>query len=161
MAAAGSRTSSSGISDLNSGIDCGSVPNSDSSKSSLPSNARTAKTGNAENSQWRRKELRKVRSVDLDKPESLFLSPETERARFSADLHFLSVSSPGGIHASLQSHSIRQSSSLTNHPFHSNISCLSTGAQEFFSPSFKSSGDHQCGDNGATGTLEITSSQNG
>ncbi|XP_061116292.1 mitogen-activated protein kinase kinase kinase 1-like [Conger conger] len=159
MAAAGSRTSSSGISDLNSGINSESVPSSNSSKSSLPSKAKTAKTGTAENSQWKRKELRKVRSVDLDKPESLLLSPETERARFSAELHFLSVSSPGGIHSSLQSH--RQSNSLTNHPFHSNISCLSTGAQEFFSPSFKSSNDHQCADNGATGTLEIASSQNG
>ncbi|KAG5841408.1 hypothetical protein ANANG_G00199190 [Anguilla anguilla] len=162
MAAAGSRTSSSGISDLNNGIDCGSVSNSDSNDSNLSSNTRTAKTGTGENSQWRRKELRKVRSVDLDKPESLLLSPETERARLSAELQFFSVSSPGGIHASLQSHRIRQSTSLIDHPFHSNtsnISYLPTGAQELFSPSFKS--DHQCADNGATGTLEIASSQNG
>ena len=158
MAAAGSRTSSSGISDLKSGTHCESAPKSNSSKPSLPSNAKTAKTGTAENSQWKRKELRKVRSVDLDKPESLLLSPGTERARFSAELDFLSVSSPGGIHASLQSH--RQSNSLTTHPFHSNISCLSTDAQELFSPSFKGSDDHQCADNGAAGTVEITSSQN-
>ncbi|KAJ8371601.1 hypothetical protein AAFF_G00306870 [Aldrovandia affinis] len=111
MAAAGSRTSSSGISDLNNGINVGSISHSNSSTSSLPSNVRTAKTGTGENSQWKRKELRKVRSVDLDKPELLLLSPETGTAPISAELHFFI--------------------------------------------------DHHSAGNGATGTLEITSLQNG
>ncbi|XP_036383159.1 mitogen-activated protein kinase kinase kinase 1-like [Megalops cyprinoides] len=165
MAAAGSRTSSSGISDSDNGINTGNLSHSNQSNLSLHSGVRSAKTSAGENAQWRRKELRKVRSVDLDKAESLLLSPEIGTSSVS-ELRFSSVSSSGGIRASLphQSHSFRHSNSLTYHPLSGNTSdtnSLSTTAQELFSSAFKSSSEHRTVDDGVTGTLEIATPQNG
>ncbi|KAL0965006.1 hypothetical protein UPYG_G00275550 [Umbra pygmaea] len=162
MATAGSRTSSSGIYESNNGTNIGSGPQGNSSTPSIPSSPGKAKSSTAENSQWRRKELRKVRSVDLDKPESFLLSPETGTAPISAQLHFLSVSSPGAVQATLlqQTHHIQHSNSLTEHPLSDKTSnTLSSAAQELLKTSFSS--DHLSPDNGATGTsMELSASHN-
>ncbi|XP_066567567.1 mitogen-activated protein kinase kinase kinase 1 isoform X2 [Amia ocellicauda] len=101
-AAAGSRTSSSGITELNNGNSLGNPSQAQPHTPSLPSGPGTVKSsGGGSASQWRRKELRKVRSVDLDQAEALLLSPDTGTAPISAQLHFLSVSSPGGIQAAV------------------------------------------------------------
>ncbi|XP_028661250.2 mitogen-activated protein kinase kinase kinase 1 isoform X1 [Erpetoichthys calabaricus] len=63
-AAAGSRTSSSGAKELN---------NSNHSSQCNSSSSSSLGVTRGESSQWRRKELRKVRSVDLEKPEQLLL----------------------------------------------------------------------------------------
>ncbi|KAJ8401904.1 hypothetical protein AAFF_G00374850 [Aldrovandia affinis] len=166
MATAGSRTSSSGISDLNNGINVGSASQGNSGSPDLPSSPGTAKSRTGENSQWRRKDLRKVRSVDLDKPESLLLSPETGTAPISAQLHFLSVSSPGAVQATLlhQTRHIQQSNSITDHPRSdntSNTNSLSAAAQELLNTSFKNSSDHLGADYGAPGTsVEVIATQN-
>lgn len=165
MATAGSRTSSSSSGSLesNNGTNVGSGPQGSLSNPGLPSSPGKAKRGTGENSQWRRKELRKVRSVDLDKPEVLLLSPETGTAPISAQLHFLSVSSPGAVQATLlqQTHHIQQSDSLTGDSLSDKASnSLSTAAQELLKTSFKNSSDHLNADNGATGTsVEVTAKQ--
>ncbi|XP_012992709.3 mitogen-activated protein kinase kinase kinase 1 isoform X2 [Esox lucius] len=164
MATAGSRTSSSGIYESNNGTNIGSGPQGNSSTPSLPSSPGKAKSSTGENAQWRRKELRKVRSVDLDKPESLLLSPETGTAPISAQLHFLSISSPGAVQATLlqQTHHIQQSNSLTDHPLSDKASNnFSPAAQELLNISLKNSSDHLSPDNGATGTsIELSATQN-
>ncbi|KAG7476931.1 hypothetical protein MATL_G00087960 [Megalops atlanticus] len=163
MATAGSRTSSSGISESNNGINVGSASQGNSGSPGLPSSPGTAKSRSGENTQWRRKDLRKVRSVDLDKPESLLLSPETGTPPISAQLHFLSVSSPGAVPATLlqQSRHIQQSNSITDHPLSDNTSnSLSTAAQELLN-TFKNSSDHLGVDYGASGTsVEVIATQN-
>ncbi|KAJ7988198.1 hypothetical protein DPEC_G00321120 [Dallia pectoralis] len=164
MATAGSRTSSSGIYDSNSGTHIGSGPRGNSSVPCLPSSPGKAKSSAGENAQWRRKELRKVPSVDLDKPESLLLSPETGTAPISAQLHFLSASSPGAVQATLlqQSHHIQQSNSLTDHP-HSDktSSSFSQATQGLLNISLKHNSDHLSRDNGASGTsVELCATQN-
>ncbi|XP_064163032.1 mitogen-activated protein kinase kinase kinase 1 isoform X2 [Anguilla rostrata] len=166
MATAGSRTSSSGISELNNGINVGSASQGYSGSPGLPSSPGTAKNRTGENSQWRRKDLRKVRSVDLDKPESLLLSPETGTAPISAQLHFLSVSSPGAVQATLlqQTRHIQQSNSVTDNPLSdntSNTNSLSTAAQELLNTSLKNSSDHLSADYGVPGTsVEVVATQN-
>ncbi|XP_062333636.1 mitogen-activated protein kinase kinase kinase 1 [Osmerus eperlanus] len=163
MATAGSRTSSSGISNSNNGTNVGSGPQGNSSDPGLPSSPGKAKSNTGENSQWRRKELRKVRSVDLDKPESLFLSPETGTAPISAQLHFLSISSPGAVQATLlqQAHHIQKSNSLTDHPISDKSNTLTSAAQELLKTSLKHYSDPLSPDNGATGTsMEVSASQN-
>ncbi|XP_036385174.1 mitogen-activated protein kinase kinase kinase 1 isoform X2 [Megalops cyprinoides] len=163
MATAGSRTSSSGISESNNGINVGSASQGNSGSPGLPSSPGTAKSRSGENAQWRRKDLRKVRSVDLDKPESLLLSPETGTPPISAQLHFLSVSSPGAVPATLlqQSRHIQQSNSITDHPLSDNTSnSLSIAAQELLN-TFKNSSDHLGVDYGASGTsVEVIATQN-
>ncbi|XP_061119428.1 mitogen-activated protein kinase kinase kinase 1 isoform X2 [Conger conger] len=166
MATAGSRTSSSGISELNNGINVGSASQGNSGSPGLPSSPGAAKNRTGENSQWRRKDLRKVRSVDLDKPESLLLSPETGTAPISAQLHFLSISSPGAVQATLlqQTRHIQQSNSVTDRPLSDNTSntkSLSTAAQELLNTSLKNSSDHLCADYGAPGTsVDVIATQN-
>ncbi|KAK6304948.1 hypothetical protein J4Q44_G00237280 [Coregonus suidteri] len=164
MATAGSRTSSSGIYESNNGTNVGSGPQGNSSTPGLPSCPGKAKSSTGENSQWRRKKLRKVRSVDLDKPESQLLSPETGTAPISAQLHFLSISSPGAVQATLlqQTHHIQQSNSLTDHPLSDKTSnSLSTAAQELLKTYLKNSNDHLSPDNGATRTsIEVSDTQN-
>uniref|UniRef100_A0A8C9VAH5 Mitogen-activated protein kinase kinase kinase 1 n=1 Tax=Scleropages formosus TaxID=113540 RepID=A0A8C9VAH5_SCLFO len=70
MATAGSRTSSSGTAaESNNGVNVANAPQDGCSAPAVPSGP-----GTAEGSQWKRRELWKVRSVDLDnKPESLLL----------------------------------------------------------------------------------------
>ncbi|XP_063066479.1 mitogen-activated protein kinase kinase kinase 1 isoform X2 [Engraulis encrasicolus] len=167
MATAGSRTSSSSSASLesNNGTNVGSGPQGSLSTPGLPSSPGKAKRGTGENSQWRRKELRKVRSVDLDKPEALLLSPDTGAAPISAQLHFSSISSPGAVQATLlqQTHHLQQSDSLgiTGETLSDKASnSLSTAAQELLKTSFKNSSDHLNADNGATGTsVEMTAKQ--
>ncbi|XP_035391217.1 mitogen-activated protein kinase kinase kinase 1 isoform X1 [Electrophorus electricus] len=160
MATAGSRTSSSRLLDSN---NVGNGPQGSSSISGFSSSPGKAKRNAGENSQWRRKELRKVRSVDLDKTEALLLSPETGTAPISAQLHFLSASSPGAVQATLlqQTHHIQQSNSLTEHPFIDKTSnSLASAAQELLKTSFKNSSDHLSADNAATGTsVEVNFTQ--
>ncbi|XP_021457299.1 mitogen-activated protein kinase kinase kinase 1 isoform X2 [Oncorhynchus mykiss] len=164
MATAGSRTSSSGIYESNNSTNVESCLQGNSSTPSLPSSHGKAKSSTGENSQWRRKDLRKVRSVDLDKPESLLLSPETGTAPISAQLHFLSISSPGAVQATLlqKTPHIQQSNSLTDHPLSDKTTnSLSTAAQELLKTSFKNSSDHLSPDNGATVTsIEVNTTQN-
>ncbi|XP_076875818.1 LOW QUALITY PROTEIN: mitogen-activated protein kinase kinase kinase 1 [Brachyhypopomus gauderio] len=163
MATAGSRTSSSGLLDSNNGTNVGNGPQGSSSAPGLSHSPGKAKRNTGENSQWRRKELRKVRSVDLDKPEALLLSPETGTAPISAQLHFLSASSPGAVQATLlqQSRHVQHSNSLTEHPFIDQQSnSLASAAQELLKTSFKNSSDHLSTDNGATGTsMEVNFTQ--
>lgn len=161
MSTAGSRTSSSGIYESNNGTNVGSGPQGNSSTPGLPSCRGKAKSSTGENSQWRRKEPRKVRSVDLDKLESLLLSPETGTAPISMQLH-LSISSPGAVQATLleQTHYIQQSNSLTDHPLSDKTTnSLSTAAQELLKSSLKNSSDHLSPDNGATVTSEVNTTQ--
>lgn len=164
MATAGSRTSSSVISESNNGTNVGGGPQESSSSLGLTSSPGKVKSSTGENSQWRRKELRKVRSVDLDKPESLLLSPETGTAPISAQLHFLSISSPGAVQATLlqQTHHIQQINSLSDHSLSDKTSnSLSSATQELLKSSFKHSSDHLSPDNGATGTsVEVSATQN-
>ncbi|XP_015462852.3 mitogen-activated protein kinase kinase kinase 1 isoform X2 [Astyanax mexicanus] len=161
MATAGSRTSSSGPLDSSGGLDAGNSPRGSSSVPGLPSGAAgKAKRSAAESSQWRRKELRKVRSVDLDGSESLLLASESGAApsAAAAQLHFLSASSPGAVQATLlqQSHRVQHSSSssLTEHPLldkQSSGGSLAAAAQELLKTSFRSSSDQLCADNAAAG----------
>ncbi|KAJ8286722.1 hypothetical protein GJAV_G00042570 [Gymnothorax javanicus] len=166
MATAGSRTSSSVINDLNNGTNGGSSSQGNSGSPGLPSSPGTTKNKTGENSQWRRKDLRKVRSVDLDKPESLLLSPETGTAPISAQLHFLSVSSPGAVQATLlqQTRHAQQSNSVSDHSLSdstSNTNSLSTAAQELLNTSLKPSSDRISADYGVSGTsVEVIASQN-
>ncbi|XP_030624558.1 mitogen-activated protein kinase kinase kinase 1 [Chanos chanos] len=164
MATAGSRTSSSGLLELNHGANGGSGPQGSSPTTGLSSSPGKPKRTTGENAQWRRKELRKVRSVDLDKPEALLLSPETGTAPISAQLHFLSVSSPGAVQSTLlqQAHHIQQSNSLTEHTFVDKPSnSLASAAQELLKTSFKNSSDHLSVDNGASATsIDVNASQN-
>ncbi|XP_037403394.1 mitogen-activated protein kinase kinase kinase 1 isoform X2 [Pygocentrus nattereri] len=163
MATAGSRTSSSGPLDSNGGADGGDALRGSSSVPGLPSGPGKAKRNAAESSQWRRRELRKVRSVDLDVAESLLLAPETGAAPAAAQLHFSSVSSPGAVQAALlqQSHRVQHSSSLTEHPLTDKASSsLAIAAQELLKSSFKSGSDQLSADNGVTGTsMEVNASQ--
>uniref|UniRef100_H3AF69 Mitogen-activated protein kinase kinase kinase 1 n=1 Tax=Latimeria chalumnae TaxID=7897 RepID=H3AF69_LATCH len=124
MAAAGNRTSSSGLNTTNTAVavatatptttrgataeqgagvsEQGSAGQSSNNNGQTGIMQRSAATGNkasaADRSDWRRKQLRKVRSVDLDKPESLLL-PEAElhsHLHSQQQLHFLSASGSGG-----------------------------------------------------------------
>ncbi|KAM6986250.1 mitogen-activated protein kinase kinase kinase 1 [Aplochiton taeniatus] len=161
MATAGSRTSSSGITDSNNGTNVVSGPQGNSSyPQSSPGKARS---GTGENSQWRRKELRKVRSVDLEKAESLLLSPDTGTGPISAQLHFSSISSPGAVQATLlqQSHHIQQSNSLTDHSLSDKTgNSLSTAAQELLKTSLKHCSVHLSPDNATGISSEVSATQN-
>ncbi|KAL4617631.1 mitogen-activated protein kinase kinase kinase 1 isoform X1 [Arapaima gigas] len=98
MATAGSRTSSSGtVAESNNGVNLANASQDKCSAPAVPSGP-----GTAEGSQWRRRELWKVRSVDLDsKAESLLQPPDGGAAPVAAQLHFSSVSSPGAVQAAL------------------------------------------------------------
>ncbi|XP_024252754.1 mitogen-activated protein kinase kinase kinase 1 isoform X2 [Oncorhynchus tshawytscha] len=163
MATAGSRTSSSGMCESNNSTNVGSGPQGNSSTPGLPSCPGKAESSAGETSQRRRKELLKVRSVDLDKPESLLLSPETGTAPKAVQLH-LSMSSSGAVQATLleQTHYIQQSNSLTDHTVSDKTSTsLSTDAQELLNTYLKNSSDHLSPDNGATRTsIEVSATQN-
>lgn len=143
MATAGSRTSSSGIPESNNGITVGSASQDNSGSAGSQSSPGSTRIGGGESAQWRRRELRKVRSVDLDKPESLLLSPDSG----AAHLRFLSASSPGSVHQ--QSQRIPGSGSLTGSPLSDNASNIVSDAQELLTTSLKNSADY-----GAAGTPE-------
>ncbi|XP_072570916.1 mitogen-activated protein kinase kinase kinase 1 isoform X1 [Paramormyrops kingsleyae] len=143
MATAGSRTSSSGIPESNNGITVGSASQGNSGSAGSQSSPGSARIGGGESAQWRRRELRKVRSVDLDKPESLLLSPDSG----AAHLRFLSASSPGAVQQ--QSQHIPGSGSLTGSPLSDNASNIVPDAQELLTTSLKNSSDY-----GAAGTPE-------
>lgn len=158
MATAGSRTSSSGLLDSNGGggAEVGDATRGSSSAPGLPSGPGRAKRGAAESSQWRRKELRKVRSVELDGADALLLLEHGIGAAPAAQqLHFSSVSSPGAVQAVLlqQSPRVQQSNSLTEHPLTDKASnSLATAAQEILKSSLI--------DHGAPGTsMEVNASQ--
>ncbi|KAF7701324.1 mitogen-activated protein kinase kinase kinase 1 [Silurus meridionalis] len=134
MATAGSRTSSSGLTEskcanVGSGPDCGfGAPG-------LPTSPGKAKRNAGENAQWRRKELRKVRSVDLKRDDALhhLSSAESAGAPIAAQLHYLSVSSPAAVQATLsqQSRHAQHTNSLTEHLLLDKTSNSQTsGAQE-------------------------------
>lgn len=146
MATAGSRTSSSGLLDSNECTSVGSGPQGGCGAPSLPSSPGTVKRNAGGNAQWRRKELRKVRSVDLEKAEkALHLSAESGAAPIAAQLHYLSVSSPAAVQAtsSQQSRHVHHSNSLTEHPLldKGSNNSLATGAQELSRTSCRSSSE--------------------
>lgn len=152
MATAGSRTSSSGLLDSNECANVGCGPQGGCSSPSLPSSPGKVKRNAGESAQWRRKELRKVRSVDLEKAEALHLSAESGAAPIAAQLHYLSVSSPAAVQATLsqQSRHIQHSNSLTEHPLLDKSSnSLSTGAQELPQTSCGSSSEQLSADHAA------------
>ncbi|XP_066507416.1 mitogen-activated protein kinase kinase kinase 1 isoform X2 [Hoplias malabaricus] len=137
MATAGSRTSSSGPLDSSGGGGGTEVRDKLQGNSSVHGKAK--RNTSAENSQWRRKELRKVRSVDLDATEALLLDSESGSTAAAEHLHFLSASSPGAVQASLLQHSQRgqQSNSLPEKAFSGSVSNgLATAAQELAKSSF-------------------------
>ncbi|XP_060751619.1 mitogen-activated protein kinase kinase kinase 1 isoform X1 [Tachysurus vachellii] len=146
MATAGSRTSSSGLIDSNEYANVPSGPQGGCSAPSLPSSQ--VKSNAVETAQWRRKELRKVKSVDLEKADALHhhhlhhVSTESGVSPIAAQLHYLSVSSP----LSQQSrHHVQHSNSLTQHPLLDKVNSgnsLSTGAQELSQTSRSLSTDH-------------------
>ncbi|KAK3522223.1 hypothetical protein QTP70_033392 [Hemibagrus guttatus] len=156
MATAGSRTSSSGLLDSNECANVGSGPQGGCSAPSLPSSPGKVKRNAGENAQWRRKELRKVRSVDLEKAEALHLSAESGAAPIAAQLHYLSVSSPAAVQATLsqQSRHVHHSNSLTEHPLLDKVSndSLATGAQELSKTSYRSSSEQLSAEHAAPGT---------
>lgn len=156
MATAGSRTSSSGLLDSNECGNVGSGSQGGCSAPSLPSSPGKVKRNAGENAQWRRKELRKVRSVDLEKAEALHLSAESGAAPIAAQLHYLSVSSPAAVQATLsqQSRHVQHSNSLTEHPLLGKASntSLARGAQELPRTSCRSSSEQLSADHAAPGT---------
>ncbi|KAM4614658.1 mitogen-activated protein kinase kinase kinase 1 [Polymixia lowei] len=163
MATAGSRTSSSVISDTNSDINSGSGSQENTSNSGLHGNPNKAKSSPREHSQWRRKELRKVRSVDLDAPESLLLSPETGTAPTPSQLHFLSSFSPEEEQANLlyHTHHVKQNNSPITHPLLDKSGDSLSPAQELLKSSLRHCGDHLSPDHGAPGTpVEVSATQN-
>lgn len=152
MATAGSRTSSSGLLELNECADVGSGPQGGCSAPSLPSSPGKAKRDAAESAQWRRKELRKVRSVELEKAEALHLSAGSGAAPIAAQLHYLSVSSPAAVQATLsqQRRHVQHSNSLTEHSLLDKTSnSLAPGAQELPKTSCRSSSEQLSADHGA------------
>lgn len=153
MATAGSRTSSSGLLDSNECADVGSGTQGVCGAPSLPSSPGKAKRNAAENAQWRRKELRKVRSVELEKAEALHLSAESGAAPIAAQLHYLSVSSPAAVQATLsqQSRHVHHSNSLTEHPL---VDKASSGAQELPKSSCSSS-EQLSADHAAPGATSV------
>lgn len=158
MATAGSRTSSSGLldSDECANVGCGLQLQGGCSAPSLPSSPGKVKRNAGENAQWRRKELRKVRSVDLEKAES-------GAAPIAAQLHYLSVSSPAAVQATLSQHSrhVQHSNSLTEHPLLDKTSnSLSPGAQELPKTSCRSSSEQLSAEHAAPGTsVDVNSIQ--
>ncbi|KAF4081902.1 hypothetical protein AMELA_G00145580 [Ameiurus melas] len=158
MATAGSRTSSSGIfdSDERANVGCGLELQGGCSAPSLPSSPGKVKRNAGENAQWRRKELRKVRSVDLEKAES-------GAAPIAAQLHYLSVSSPAAVQATLSQHSrhVQHSDSLTAHPLLDKTSSSSSpGAQELPRTSCRRSSEQLSAEHAAPGTsVDVNSTQ--
>lgn len=145
MATAGSRTSSSGLLDSNEYANVPSGPQGGCSAPCLPSSQ--VKSNAVENAQWRRKELRKVKSVDLEKADALHhhlhhISTESGASPIAAQLHYLSVSSPL---CQQSRHHVQHSNSLTQHPLLDKVNSansLSTGAQELPQTSCSLSTDH-------------------
>ncbi|XP_058846331.1 mitogen-activated protein kinase kinase kinase 1-like isoform X1 [Acipenser ruthenus] len=156
MAATGSRTSPSGISELSNDSNAGNSYQSNTTSAPVPPNSPEA----ARQKSWRRKELRKVRSVDLDKPESLLLSPESGIDPVPAQLHFLSASSPGGFQPTLLQQSYAQQSNSLNNRSLSNTSNTSpfTATQELLNIKCNTENSSDYGASGAS--LEMTSSPN-
>lgn len=151
MATAGSRTSSSGLLDSNECGNVGSGPQGGCSSPSISSSPGKAKRNAGESAQWRRKELRKVRSVDLEKAES-------GAAPIAAQLHYLSVSSPAAVQATLsqQSRHVHHSNSLTEHPLLDQAgNSLSTGAQELSQTSCRSSSEQLSANHAALGATSL------
>lgn len=149
MATAGSRTSSSGLLDSNERVSVGGGPQGGCSAPGVPSSPGKVKRNAGESAQWRRKELRKVRSVDLEKAEALHLSAESGAAPIAAQLHYLSVSSPAAVQATLsqQSRHAQHSNSLTEHPLLDKASnSLTSGAQELSKTSCRSSSEQLSAD---------------
>lgn len=160
MATAGSRTSSSGLLDSNECTveDSRSGAQGGGSAPSLPNSPGRVKRNAGENAQWRRKELRKVRSVDLEKAEGLQPSSSSTStadtggtAPIAAQLHYFSVSSPAAVQASLsqQCRHVQHSNSLSDHPLLDKAS-LCTGAQDLHKTSCKSSSSEQISTDHAT-----------
>lgn len=156
MAATGSRTSPSGISALSNDSNAGNSYQSNTTSAPVPPNSPEA----ARQKSWRRKELRKVRSVDLDKPESLLLLPESRIAPVPAQLHFLSASSPGGFQPTLLQQSYAQQSNSLNNRSLSNTSNTSpfTATQELLNIKCDTENSSDYGASGAS--LEMTYSPN-
>ncbi|XP_062870146.1 mitogen-activated protein kinase kinase kinase 1 [Trichomycterus rosablanca] len=154
MATAGSRTSSSGLLDLNDGANVGSGPQGGSSTTGVSTSPARVKRNAGEGAQWRRKDLRKVRSVDLEKSEDLLLCPENGVCSAAAHFHFLSASSPAAVHATLSQHSrhLQQSNSSAEHSVDQTSNSLSTGSQELSKSFGKTSNEHLGSENGATAT---------
>lgn len=158
MATAGSRTSSSGLLESNECADVGSGSQGGCSAPSLPSSPGKAKRNAGESAQWRRKELRKVRSVELERAEALHLSAESGTAPIAAQLHYLSVSSPAAVQATLsqQSRHVQHSNSLTEHPLLDKSSSSSAaGAQELSKTSCRSCSEHLGADHAAPGATPV------
>ncbi|XP_053331751.1 mitogen-activated protein kinase kinase kinase 1 isoform X2 [Clarias gariepinus] len=161
MATAGSRTSSSGLLDSNECTveDSRSGAQGGGSAPSLPNSPGRVKRNAGENAQWRRKELRKVRSVDLEKAEGLQPSSSSSTstadtggtAPIAAQLHYFSVSSPAAVQASLsqQCRHVQHSNSLSDHHLLDKAS-LCTGAQDLHKTSCKSSSSEQISTDHAT-----------
>ncbi|XP_060764096.1 mitogen-activated protein kinase kinase kinase 1 [Neoarius graeffei] len=148
MATAGSRTSSSGLLES---VECVNVvggPQGGCSAPGVPSSPGKVKRNAGEGAQWRRKELRKVRSVDLEKAEVLHLSAGSAAAPIAAQLHYLSVSSPASVQ---HSRHVQHSNSLTEHPLLDKASnILTSGAQELSKSSSRSSGEELSADHHVT-----------
>lgn len=148
MATAGSRTSSSGLLES---VECVNVvggPQGGCSAPGVPSSPGKVKRTAGEGAQWRRKELRKVRSVDLEKAEVLHLSAGSAAAPIAAQLHYLSVSSPASVQ---HSRHVQHSNSLTEHPLLDKASnILTSGAQELSKSSSRSSGEELSADHHVT-----------